>query len=372
MQADVLGGHMKKVLIINTVLFGYNGITRVITNYYENMPKENLDIHIVACNKKELKIPDDIKKQLSGAKIYELSYRKKELFKYVCQLNKIMRKNKYDVVHIHGNSNTMAIELVLAFINKINSRIIHCHSSSCKHKITNKILHPVTFALKTNALACSKSAGDFLFKGEDYIVLKNSISVKDFYFNEEEREAYRKKFNIDENFVVGHIGLINKPKNQTFLVDIFNEIHKNINGSKLMLVSGSEKVPDYLQQKINELGLEKNILFLSKRSDVNKLIQAMDIFIFPSIYEGLGICLIEAQCSSLPCLVSDAVPEEVKVSQLVEFMSLNKSSGEWAEKAIEMQKRSDRNNVDVTDKIKEAGYSIEDNAKILYDIYNGE
>lgn len=361
---------MRKVLIINTVLFGYNGITKVITNYYENMPKEDLDIHILACCGTE--IPSDIKNQLKGAEIIELSNRKKNVLSYIKELNSLMKRNKYDVVHINGNSATMSIELFIAYVNGVKERIVHAHSAHSNYKIANYILKPVMNSLMTKSLACSDKAGSWLLKNKDYIVLKNAIKIKDYAYNPKVREEYRQRLGLKDSFVVGHIGLVNSAKNHSFLIDIFNEICKLNSNSVLMLISGSPCLSSELQCKINDLGLKDRVVFLTKRNDVHNLMQAMDVFVFPSLYEGLGLVAIEAQSASLPCLLSEGVPLEAKLTDLAYYMSLKSEPKLWANKAMEIYEKTDRENVKVCDSITKAGYNIENNSRILYDIYKGD
>jgi glycosyltransferase involved in cell wall biosynthesis len=260
---------------------------------------------------------------------------------------------------------------MLAKLNGIPKRIAHVHNSTCSHKIANKLLQPIMDSFVTDRLACSKLAKDWLFPKRPCTVLNNAIDIKKYEYSKAIRKEYRDKFNLDGKFVVGHIGLVNNQKNHSLLMEIFAEIKKIKKNCILMLISGSEKLTESLKEKAKRLGIDKDILFLNKRNDVHNLLQAMDVFVFPSLFEGLGLVLIEAQASSLCCVASDAVPPETKVTDLIEYMSLDLSAEQWAKKAISICADNNRETCDVYKDIEKAGYSIYDNSKILRDIYIG-
>lgn len=364
---------MRKVLIINTVLFGYNGITNVILNYYENMKKDDLQIDFVTSNKVGVEIDKDIIKKIKNANLYRLSNRRSKLIKYLYQLSKIM-KNDYDVVHVNGNSETMAFELCMAQYYKVPVRIAHCHSTSYKSR--NFLYTPLKRLFRnsyTDKISCSKDAGEWIFGRDNFIVLNNAIDVNKYSYEILIREEYRRKLGISNKFVVGHIGLFDEGKNHDFILDIFKEIHLKKQNSMLLLISGSDTIPSKIQEKIKNLALNDCIQILLKRSDISNLLQAMDVFVFPSKWEGLGLSLIEAQASALPCIASTEVPIESKVTDYVKFLSLQDDSKVWAEKILEadVDVRKKRKN-EVIEKIINAGYDIKKNSHILKEIYMKE
>ena len=214
-------------------------------------------------------------------------------------------------------------------------------------------------------LCCSKEAGEWLFRKKDYVVINNAIEIEKFKYNNEIRNKYRKQNGIKDEVVIGHKGCLNKQKNQEFLLEVFNEIHKNNKKTKLMLV-GAGALFDTINNKVRELKLEDDVLLLGSRSDANNFYQAMDIFVFPSIYEGLGISLVEAQTSGLKCFASDRVPREVDVTGTVEFYSLNLAKEVWAEKIIEKMDFTRYDNYKI---MKNSNFNIKNEAKKLEDIY---
>ena len=165
--------------------------------------------------------------------------------------------------------------------------------------------------------------------------------------------------------MIGHVGRFMNPKNHTFIIDIFNQFHKDHPNSYLMLV-GEGELKTSIQDKVRTLGLEDYVIFTGLRSDVNELLQAMDVFLFPSLYEGLPVSIIEAQAAGLPCLISDKVPIECKKTDLVYQLSLEDSVNIWADKIHELSHIIRK---DTYEEIKQSGFDIVENAKWLENFY---
>ncbi|MGP6146512.1 glycosyltransferase [Jeotgalibaca sp. A122] len=362
---------MKRILIINTVLFGYNGITNVLMNYYEAMDKSELCIDFIATNRKGITIDNNIRKRFAGANIIELSHRKKQTLRYLKELSEVM-KSGYDVVHVNGNSATMALELRMAQKYKIPIRIAHSHS--CDEGKFHKIFKYIFKHSYTKAVACSDVAGDWIYGKDNFLVLNNAIDLDKYEYNETSRDEYRKMLGLQDQFVVGHVGLFNNGKNQTFLLDVFYEIKKIKPNSVLLLISGSEKAPEELVNKIELLGLRDDVKILCRRDDIAYLMQAMDIFVFPSKWEGLGLALIEAQAASLPSIASAVVPEVANVADdLVKYISLDEHPSVWAQECLTINTNLRGDNINqIKSKIKKSGYDIKYNAEFLKDIYMTE
>lgn len=354
---------MKRVLVISTLRLNYEGITSVIYNYISNMNRENLQIDFIAYSD----INFDLKKQFEGiGKVRIVPTRKGDFKKYVKGLKKVL-SNKYDVVHIHGNSGTMAIEAVIARIYRVKKIIVHCHSTTCNYPILNKILTPIMKIVSTDFVACSNDAGKWLFK-KNYMVFNNAIDLKKFEYNKVIREKYRKQLDLENNFVIGHIGHFREQKNHHFLIDIFKELHKICPEAKLLLVSDGPLFED-IKNKVNKFNLQNDVIFLGRRNDVDKLYQAMDCFVFPSKWEGLGMVLVEAQASGLPCCVSDVVPLEAKCTDIIYYKSLSDNAKEWAKFIINIKNKNNNRNISFGDKIRNCGFDIKYEAEKLNKLY---
>lgn len=361
-----MGANMRKVLIISTVNFGYDGITNVIMNYFRAIDKTNLRIDFVTINPIHNNLKAEI--EASNSKIFELPDRKQYLKAYRKELQQII-KNHYDVIHVHGNSATMQIELLMAKQQGIPIRIAHCHNSTCSHKVINQILKPFFNNTYTHAIACSNLAGSWLFGKKRFLVLNNAIDLERFRYSQKSRDEYRRRYQLNNKLVIGHIGHFTIQKNHMFLLDVFAAIHKIRNDTTLVLI-GDGTLRNEIEEKVKQLDLQQDVILLGNREDVAQLLQAMDVFVLPSNWEGLGMVLIEAQAAGLPCFASTAIPQEAKVTQLLEFISLNESPEVWAETIVAAARIDREEQCEyVLNKIREKHYDINDTVSQLKDIY---
>jgi glycosyltransferase involved in cell wall biosynthesis len=290
---------------------------------------------------------------------------------------KLLKKEKYDIVHIHGSSGMHLIEALFAKFNRIPHIIIHSHSSklikSTKFYYIKKLLH---YSCKwmwpyiaTEYISCSNEAGKWLFPSKingKINEMKNGIDANIYIFNREKREQIRKDMGFSGKFVVGHIGRFSKIKNHTFLIDVFIEIYRT-NPSAILVLIGQGELEDEIKQKVSSLGLDKVVYFLGVRKDIPDLLQVMDLIIFPSLFEGLPIVGIESQAAGLPVIAADTITNEVKISNNVKFMSLQEPPSEWAVEAIAHHKKIERR--DMSPVIKEKGFDIQKTASNLEDFY---
>lgn len=359
-----------KILVINTVEFKLNGITSVIMNYYRKMDKSDLQMDFITINKIDDSYQEEFNK--NNSRIYFIE-RKKNTFKYLLELRKILINNKYDIVHIHGNSATMALETVISKIAKVPVRIIHSHNTTCKYKLAHNILYPVLEKTYTHGFACGEEAGRWLFKDNNFKIIKNGIDLEKFIYNESDREIYRNKINSGERIVLGNIGNFVYQKNHQFLIEVFNDLLKRNKDYLLLLIGEGELMGD-IKKRAKELGIYENIVFIGKTTEVDKYLQAIDIFVLPSHFEGLPVVLIEAQALGLKCLASDKVSKDSNITGLVDFLPID-NTNIWVESILEFKKNRKPIEVLSHDKIKTKGYDIEENAKkmkVLYQKYLNE
>ena len=356
---------MGKIKVAMTVTnLGLNGISSVVMNYCRVLNKDKFDITIFAGKN----IDDNYKKECEklGVSIVELPYRKPTTFQYYFQMFKNIERKKYDIIHVHGNSTAMAIELLIAKIKKIKLRIAHCHSNR-SNSFVNNIFKFLFKKLCHFGLACSDIAGKWVYDS-DFSVLPNAFDISKFVYNPIDRKKIRDKYKISsEDVVLGHTGRFNETKNQKFLVDVLKElINKNLN-YKLMLVGDG---PEFNNIKNLALyyGVEKQIIFVGETVDVYKFYSAMDIFLFPSNYEGLGISLLEAQLNGLKCIASINVPKAAEITDNVVFLDINNPLV-WKN---EIQNATlDRNDINLFD-YRIQFYNIKESVKMLENIYEKE
>ena len=269
--------------------------------------------------------------------------------------------------------------LFFAKIIQIPNRIIHSHNSDDEIKISffRKILININKILMhfsvTDYWACSEIAGKWMFKNRNFRVIHNAINVSDFVYNESIRQKVRTKLGLLKNeFVIGHVGRFSYQKNHDFLIDVFNEVHRRLPEAVLILIGDAVEDELYLnkaKQKVKELNLVENVRFLGIRNDVPDLMQAMDCFILPSRFEGLPLVGIEAQTSGLWCYFSDVITNEIRITDLTNFISLNNSPEIWAKKIIKNKNYKRR---DASKEIIKAGYDINIEIKKMQKFYERE
>lgn len=310
----------RKVLIVITTDFvPYGGLTTVMMNYYRVMNKENLQIDFASTNDP----CDELKQELAqnGSKYFDLGSRKYSPMHYMKKLATVLKMEKYDVIHVNGNSSTMAMELVTAKLVGVPSRIAHVHTTRSKYPYANVVLHPIFATSYTTALAVSKQAGDWLY-GKNYTLLNNAINTAKYKFNVDVREKMRKKYELTGKFVIGTVGKLNPPKNHIHLLQTFAEYSKKDETAMLVIAGGGE-LEQHLKAKAAELGVASKVIFLGMYSDIAGILQAFDAFVFPSLFEGLGLAIIEAQAAGLPCVASTAVPQETNVTPYISYLDLD-------------------------------------------------
>jgi glycosyltransferase involved in cell wall biosynthesis len=354
-----------KILIINASYTKRNGVTAVILNYVKNMDRSNLHIDFVAINEVE----NDLKNEIETiGKVTALKMRNKNPLKYVYKLSKIIRKGKYSVVHVHGNSCTLAVDLFAVFMGGVKKRIAHCHNTKCEHIFLHKLLRLPLNLLYTHALACSELAGKWLFKNKPFKVLQNAIDLEKYKFNEQKRKEYRAQYNLKDKIAIAHIATLTAVKNHVFILEVLKMLLIE-NQNYVLFLIGDGVLQNEIENKVKDLGLENNVIFMGSVQNVFELLNAMDLLVLPSLYEGLGIVAIEAQANGLMVLLSDNVPNESKVTELVNFLPLKKEA--WTKKIFELKTQEDRvalSESAIVD-LKNARFDIKEEAKRLKRIY---
>lgn len=350
------------------------GAETMIMNVYRHIDRSKVQFDFMVHTEDHCAYDDEIEKL--GGHIYRIPrYTGKNHFQYKKKWKFFLNEHpEYHIIHGHMRS-TAAIYLKIA--NQFGlTTIAHSHSTSSGKGIRAVIKNMMQLPIRYEAdylFACSQKAGEWLFgkettKKENFYVIKNGIDVEKYKFNPIIRQRMRNKFGIEDNqFLIGHVGSFSYPKNHEFLIDIFNEVHKENPDSVLLLV-GDGELREKVKKKVKEFGLMDSVIFTGVRDDVPDLMQAMDIFVFPSRFEGLGIVLIEAQAAGLKCFVSeDVVPNDVKISNLVHFIELNQAEKFWASNILDKNKILNR--IEYNYCIYEAKYDVKRNTKDLEKFY---
>lgn len=360
---------MKKILIV-VVDIQNGGIESFLSNVLSNIDKSNLIIDIAYNRVSNNSVFfNNIKKRVRNSFSYGGSFCWSPYF-HLLKLFYICKHGHYDVIHVNSGVFNGAV-LFLAKINGIKSRISHVHVDGFKIlSIKDFIKYPLKFFIKylaTRYIAVSFKSGKNFYGNKPFLILKNGVDINMFKFNMENRNKIRNKLKIEDKFIVGHVGRFCTEKNHKFLVEIFNEIYKQKNNSVLLLI-GTGPLREEIEEKVNKLNLINNVIFIGNKSNVYEYYQAMDCFILPSLHEGLPFVSIEAQCSGLPCFISDGVPDEAMICNITKI-SLNKSAKEWANIILEKIKNFKRNEKS-SKFIEKAGFDIKDTARQMEQILN--
>ncbi len=356
-----------KLLIVVTTHFELDGITNTVMNYYVNMDKTDMQVDFIVPNKLNERLKFQI--EHNGGRVYELTMRKKNPILYWYNLWNRIQKEQYDIIHAHGNSATLITEMSAARVCGLKVRIAHCHNTDCNHRIINRLLKPLFFRMYTHGFACSTNAGKWLFGKNKFYVINNGTDIRKYSYDSDVREAYRNKYNMDGKKVIGHVGNFVYQKNHEFIIDTFYELNK-MNPDCLLVLIGDGVRQAEMKQKVSELGINNKVVFLGKTLEVPQLLQAMDVMILPSRFEGLPNVAVEWQIAGLPSIISDVVTVEVKLTSLVEFLPLSNGPKAWAYR-LNSIKTVDRQEIcqEVTEQIKEAGFDIRNNAIVLKNLY---
>lgn len=363
---------MKQMRVLH--VFGslnMGGAETLIMNIYRNIDREKVQFDFIVHGKKMGVYEEEIKKL--GGKVYHM--RKYKAYNHICYVHewKTFFKNHKDYRIIHGHMRSTA-SIYLKIAKKYGLiTICHSHSTSNGKGIKAIIKKKLQLSIKKSTdyfFSCSEESAKWLYGDEvlnfkNNYIINNCIETNKFIYNKNVREKIRKELKIENKYVIGQVGRLVDVKNHLFTLNVFKEYLK-IGEEAVLLFIGSGKLEQLINNKIKEYGLEKNVILLKDRKDVNVLMQAMDVLIMPSKYEGLPLTLVEAQAASLPCIISKNVKDGFIINQLITCLSLESSINEWIEN-IDKQKNNIRKNREK--EIVEAGFDAYDNSKWFEKFY---
>lgn len=347
------------------------GAESMIMNIYRKIDRTKIQFDFVVHTDEKCDFDDEI---LSlGGMIYRVPrFKGINILSYNRVWNNFFKAhNEYKIIHGHIGSSA-AIYLKIA--KKYNLyTIAHSHNTKMGEGIKGfmyKLFSYPTRYIADYFFACSNLAGvcrygKNILNQNNYSVLKNAIECNLFTYNEQIRNMKRKELNVENKFVVGNIGRFNIQKNHKYLIQIFNLLSQ-INEKAVLLLIGRGELEQEILNAVKYYDLEEKVIFTGVRQDINELLQAIDIFVFPSLYEGLPVTVIEAQAAGLPCLISDTITDEVCITPLVNRLSINDNAKVWAEK-INLFKKYKRE--DFSKDIEHKGYDISTSVSNLEEFY---
>ncbi len=342
---------IKRKILQVTGSLRMGGVEKVAINYYKYIDKDEFEFDYLVFGDEK----GDLEYQVEylGGRVLRIPHPRKGLIDFYKNIRNILRKEgPYDVVHSHPLF-ISGLVMKAAYEEKVATRIAHSHSArdnlkvSLKKKVYNVAMKFYLKKYSNIFLACSVSAGNYLFGakffGQNGQVINNGIDLEKFNFDISIRNKVRNQLRLDKSFVLGHIGRLSDVKNQTFVLDVFNRVKQNYSDSKLILVGDGPDKRKLIKYAKN-LEIYNDVIFLGTREDANELLQAMDLLLFPSKYEGLGIAILEAQVAGLRCVISDIIPKEVDVTSLNSRLSLNDDLNKWADEVLKYNCLYEREN----------------------------
>ncbi len=338
------------------------GAETFLMKLYRNLDKKKYQMDFAVAVQEKGYYDDEI--IAMGGKIFHITPKSQGFFKNFSSMVRLVRNEKYKYVLRTSQHSLSALELFAAQLGGAKVRIFRSSNSNTttgrgKDLMLHKICRFMPRVFANVKIAPSTAAAEFMY-GKNCIERKkaflvhNAIDLNVYKYNSENVDKIRREFNLEDKFVVGHVGRFNQQKNHKFLLEIFKKIKEKNNNAVLMLV-GTGELKNQIDDKIEEMGISDSVIFTGVRSDVPDLLSAMDVFVFPSLYEGMPNVVIEAQATGLPCIIADTITKEADITGLVNYMSLQTSAKEWAEK---VGKSINTERVDTKENFIKNGYDI--------------
>ena len=366
---------MKKIKVCHIVCgLKAGGVETMIYNYCSHMNKNNYDWYLLYQHEPAEKNLKEFSKL--GFKMSKISSKARHPFKNYKETKKFLKENDIDVVHCHMTLMNF-IPLLAAKRIGIKVRICHSHNAdvrkkNCVIKNIQQIIKKLNIKLSTNLVACGKDAGDYMYGNKRYIIIKNAMDLEKYRFNKQKRNQIRKKYNIaEEKIIIGHIGRFTKQKNHEFIIFLFQKLLQR-NPNFLLFLVGSGEEQEKIKKMVKERNLEDNVIFAGIIDNAFEVYNLFDIFILPSLYEGMPVVSIEAQLSGLYCIFSSNIDKETLIDiNKAKMLDLDLES--WEKNILEIvnfKKLSDREIL--INQFVDKGLDIVNETKKLEKIYRGE
>lgn len=366
------------VRVLVTSPLGVGGVTNMMIHIQEHLDRSKINFdYLVFHDRHE---PMENKVLSLGSKKYVASadnvkFRPFRRILRINEIRKVCKKNHVKILHYNADCAADMTNIIGAKLGGVQYITIHSHNAGFGSagngiRFMSKILKPLIPLFCDSFYGCSELAARFLFpksiiESGMYSVLPNGIELEKYDYNEAVRKEMRTKLGLEDRFVVGHAGRFSDQKNHTFLLDIFKEIARK-NDKAVLLLFGVGELVEPMKEKAKRLGIQERVIFYGASSEMEKMYQAMDIFLMPSLHEGLPVTGVEAQASGLPCVFADTITKEVDITGHSVFLSLDEAPGVWADKVlayVESERKSNKK------ELLEAGYDIQQTADTVSKLY---
>lgn len=368
----------KPVRILNvTRVFKAAGIESFIMNMYRNIDRSKVQFDFFVMSNEDSCYDEEI--QLLGGNKYMINVKANNTFiriqKEAKVLYEFLCEHEYKVIHIHYTTPLRAPYLLAAKKAGVPVRIYHSHSAEVSGKNRMKLFIYDYFRQKismwgTDFFACSKAAATWMFTEKlidsgNVKVIPNGIDCNRFRFRENVRDEVRKRLALEDSYVIIHTGRFLEQKNHKFIIEVFKELKKKETNAKLLLLGTGDLLED-IKLQVKSSGLEKDVVFLGVKTEVECYLCAADCYIMPSLYEGLPVAAVEAQCAGLPCVLSENITEEVVLRENVSFLSLDTPISEWRDEVIKYKNIPRK---DGSCDVAASGYDVQNVANELQKLY---
>lgn len=323
----------KKVLLIATSPLANDGITKIEMDVIRTC-RDQINFEVACCFGFENNYGNELKKYNIPCHILP---NKKNPISYMAAINKLVKTGKYDAVYIHGNSAMMFLEAIPSKI--ADTRVItHCHNTKSNFPIVHYVMKPIFNLFVDSKIGCSSFASKWAYCGQGIITIPNGVETKKFEFDENIRQRIRSELGWSDKKIVGHIGRFNKQKNHAKLIRVFDEMYKADKDVRLILI-GDGELRNNVESEISIRGLNKVVKMLSFTNRPQDYMQAMDLMIMPSLFEGLCLVAVEAQANGLPILIDYDFTPETRITEQAVALDLSLSDSAWAKKGAELLRK---------------------------------
>ena len=356
-----------RILQIVSSLSAGNGALSVVLNWHRHIDPAKVQFDYLYFIQTPVTKEAEITRL--GGRVYYVPYPSRNLLGFLCETYRFFKNHWYHTIHSHVTAPNF-IFYPLARLFGTKNIVQHAHlnkwGETKRSALRNYLMLHAVWPLINYKMACSQAAGKVYF-GKDFTVVNNGIDVDKFAYNPTVRGAKRNELQVENNFVIGHVGRFSAQKNHRFLLEIFEEVLSRKPSAKLMLVGGTGPLEKEIRKRVAEKHLQDHVLFLGMREDIADLCQAFDVFVFPSLYEGLGIVAIEAQAAGLLCVLADTLPPEAFVCNYKKLPLGN--AQEWARAILPLEESFNRQNT--AGKVVQAGFSAGEIAQRMQTFYQG-
>lgn len=348
---------MKRVIhIVGAMAPG--GFENFIMNIYRKMDRNKVQFDFIVHKKKDNAYDEEI--ESLGGKLFYVTRKSKNPIKNFFEIRKIIKENQYEIVCRHSDSAFTVVDLLAAKLGGAKKIIMHSHSTTTGNVKIHKFFRTWIGVVPTHRFACSKAAGEWMFGNREFTFVPNAIDTSEFLYDADSRKSMREEWKVAEKNVYGHVGNFVYAKNHLFLLEVFKQITLEDENAVLFLV-GEGELREEIEKKIQELKLQDKVILTGRRKDVIDFLQMFDLFLFPSVYEGLPVSMVEAQCTGLSCLMSDSITDEILLTDCVKQKSLKEPLENWAKLAMDMlDEGKQKERTSRQEEIIRAGYGIEE------------